>query len=231
MNAALIGATGLIGQLLLQKLIDTGCYENILLIGRKQPQYNENSSTKITFLACHQLNEISSLELPFSIDHAFCCLGTTIKQAGSQQAFIAVDKTACIDFVDKCQASSNFVVTALGASSQSKTFYNRIKGQTQEALAHLLAETQQADSPKRLWLFQPSLLLGKRNESRMLEDLAKGAFRFASGLFVGPLQQYRPIEAEQVAAAMLACAISAQDPEYDSIQRVIIVSNDQMQQS
>ncbi|MCK8047037.1 NAD-dependent epimerase/dehydratase family protein [Shewanella sp. 1CM18E] len=230
MNAALIGATGLIGQLLLQKLIDSDCYENILLIGRKQPQYNENSSTKITFIAC-QLTELSSLELPFCIEHAFCCLGTTIKQAGSQQAFIAVDKTACIDFVDKCQASSNFVVSALGASSQSKTFYNRIKGQTQEALVHLLAQTQHADSPKRLWLFQPSLLLGKRSESRMLEDLAKGAFRFASGLFIGPLQQYRPIEAEQVAAAMLACAISAQDPEYDSIQRVIVISNDEMQQS
>ncbi|WP_108945964.1 nucleoside-diphosphate sugar epimerase [Shewanella halifaxensis] len=227
MNAALIGATGLIGQLLLQKLIDSDCYENIVLIGRSAPQYQANGKTQVTFIAC-QLSEIATLTLPVAIDHAFCCLGTTIKQAGSQQAFIAVDKTACLDFISKCQASANFVVTALGANSQAKSFYNRVKGQTQEALSQLLAETQQAASPKRLWLFQPSLLLGKRSESRLLEDAAKNAFRFVSAVFVGPLHQYRPIAAEQVAAAMLSCAIAAQDPECESIQRVMIVSNKEM---
>ncbi len=227
MNAALIGATGLIGQLLLQKLIDTGCYENILLIGRKQPLYQEAEATKITFIQC-QLNELSALELPFNIDHAFCCLGTTIKQAGSQQAFIAVDKTACIDFIATCQAQANFVVTALGANSQSKSFYNRVKGETQEELSKALAQSQQASCPKRLWLFQPSLLLGHRNESRTLEGLGQKLSGVMSPLFVGRLFQYRPIAAEQVAAAMTAYAISAQDPEFSSTQRVTLVSNAEM---
>ncbi|MCL1145977.1 nucleoside-diphosphate sugar epimerase [Shewanella marinintestina] len=227
MNAALIGATGLIGQLLLQKLIDSGCYEHILLVGRKLPQYQETAATKVTFIQC-QLSQLPTLALPFNIDHAFCCLGTTIKQAGSQQAFIAVDKTACIEFITRCQANANFVITALGANSQSKAFYNRVKGEAQNELIDLLAKSQQASSPKRLWLFQPSLLLGKRGENRILEDAGKGLFSLISPLFIGPLHKYCPIEAEQVAASILAYAISAQDPDNASIQRVIVVSNAEM---
>ncbi|MGS0675033.1 nucleoside-diphosphate sugar epimerase [Shewanella sp. 0m-4] len=227
MNAAIIGATGLIGQLLLQKLIDSGCYEHILVLGRNQPKYRLTQNTQVTFLQC-QLNELSSLELPFTVGHAFCCLGTTIKQAGSQQAFIAVDKTACIDFIAKCEASNNYVVTALGANSQSKTFYNRVKGETQEALASLLNKNQQPTSPKRLWLFQPSLLLGERSNTRVLEDLGKSLSRLVSPLFIGALRQYHPIEAEKVANAMLAHALSALESNAASPQRVTLVANKEM---
>lgn len=234
MNAAIIGATGLIGQLLLQKLIDSGQYENILLLGRKQPAYRDTQGTKISFIEC-QLSELSPLELPFTIDHALCCLGTTIKKAGSQAAFIAVDKTACIDFIAKCQAMNNYVVTALGANSQSKTFYNRVKGETQEALAELLNQSQTPTSAKRLWLFQPSLLLGKRSETRLLEDIGKQLFRLISPMFIGPLKPYQPIEAEKVASAMLAHALSVQaepaqalSTQVTSAQLVTLVSNREM---
>ncbi|WP_299803430.1 NAD-dependent epimerase/dehydratase family protein [uncultured Shewanella sp.] len=209
MNAAIIGSTGLIGQHLLQKLIDSGQYENILVLGRKQPQYRSERDTQVCFVSC-QLSELHSLELPFTIEHAFCCLGTTIKKAGSQAAFVAVDKTACIDFIAKCGANYNFVVTALGANSQSKTFYNRVKGETQEALAAIITQAQQPTSTKRLWLFQPSLLLGERAEKRILEDLGKLLSKLISPLFIGSLKQYRPIEAERVASAMLAHAVSVQ---------------------
>ncbi|ABV88261.1 nucleoside-diphosphate sugar epimerase [Shewanella pealeana] len=239
MNAAIIGATGLIGQLLLQKLIDSGQYENILLLGRSQPHYRNEHSANVCFISC-QLSELPTLELPFSIDHAFCCLGTTIKKAGSQVAFIAVDKVACIDFIAKCQATNNYVVTALGANSQSKTFYNRVKGETQEALAELLNQSQTPTSAKRLWLFQPSLLLGKRSEARLLEDIGKQLFRLISPMFIGPLKQYRPIEAEKVASAMLAHALSVQaksvqalptqdrSTQVTSTQLVTLVSNREM---
>ncbi|MGS0683058.1 nucleoside-diphosphate sugar epimerase [Shewanella sp. 125m-7] len=229
MNAAIIGATGLIGQLLLQKLINSERYEHILVLGRKQPQYRLGQHTQITFLQC-QLSELSNLDLPYPIQQAFCCLGTTIKKAGSQAAFIAVDKTACIDFIARCQADNNYVVTALGANSQSKTFYNRIKGETQEELASLLDKNQQPSSPKRLWLFQPSLLLGERTETRLLEDIGKSFSRLISPLFVGVLQQYQPIEAEQVANSMFAHALSAQE-QPTSIQRVTLVSNIEMHSS
>ncbi|GIU19701.1 MULTISPECIES: NAD-dependent epimerase/dehydratase family protein [unclassified Shewanella] len=233
MNAAIIGATGLIGQHLLQKLIDSGQYENILVLGRKQPHYNNALATQVSFISC-SLSELQQLALPFTIDHAFCCLGTTIKKAGSQDAFIAVDKTACIDFIAKCQANCNYVVTALGANSQSKTFYNRVKGETQEALAEIITHSQQPRLTKRLWLFQPSLLLGKRSEARLLEDMGKQLFRLISPLFIGALKQYRPIEADKVANAMLAHALAVQaepvqaENASQSTQLVTLVSNNEM---
>lgn len=227
MNAAIIGATGLVGQHLLQKLIDSNQYENILLLGRSQPHYRNEQGTNVCFISC-QLNELPSLALPFVIEHAFCCLGTTIKKAGSQAAFIAVDKTACIEFIAKCQATHNYVVTALGANSQSKAFYNRVKGETQEALAELLTQSQTPTSAKRLWLFQPSLLLGERKEKRILEDIGKQLFKLISPLFIGSLKQYRPIEAEKVANSMLAHALSAQETQSASAQLVTLVVNQDM---
>ncbi|ABZ77582.1 nucleoside-diphosphate-sugar epimerase [Shewanella halifaxensis HAW-EB4] len=229
MNAAIIGATGLIGQLLLQKLIDSGQYENILVLGRKQPHYRNEHDTQVCFISC-QLSELASIELPFAIEHAFCCLGTTLKKAGSEAAFIAVDKTACIDFIAKCDASNNYVVTALGANSQSSTFYNRVKGETQEALAELLNQRQKPLSMKRLWLFQPSLLLGERKEKRTLEDMGKLLSKLISPLFIGSLKQYRPIEAEKVASAMLTHARSSQSQstQATSTQLVTLVSNNDM---
>ncbi|GIU28928.1 nucleoside-diphosphate sugar epimerase [Shewanella schlegeliana] len=242
MNAAIIGATGLIGQLLLQKLIDSGQYKNILVLGRNQPHYRNLHDTQVSFISC-QLSELPSLELPFAIEHAFCCLGTTIKKAGSQAAFIAVDKTACIDFIAKCDASKNYVVTALGANSQSSTFYNRVKGETQEALAEWLNQSQKPANPKRLWLFQPSLLLGERKEKRTLEDIGQLLSKLISPLFIGSLKQYRPIEAEKVASAMLAQALSVQglsvpaepaqalSTQAAPTQLVTLVSNDEMLKS
>lgn len=227
MNAAIIGATGLIGQLLLQKLIDSGQYENILVLGRKQPHYLNKQGTQVSFISC-QLSDLPSLVLPFAVEHAFCCLGTTIKKAGSQAAFIAVDKTACIEFIAKCEASNNYVVTALGANSQSSAFYNRIKGETQEALAEQLNQSQKPERSRRLWLFQPSLLLGERKENRTLEDIGKLLFKLISPLFIGSLKQYRPIEAEKVANSMLAHSLEAQKAQSASTQLVTLVVNQDM---
>ncbi|WP_394200533.1 nucleoside-diphosphate sugar epimerase [Shewanella waksmanii] len=194
MNAAIVGATGLVGQILLETMISSGLYENIWVVGRRRPAIEHSL---ITF-SQSELTDICALTPPFAIHHSYCCLGTTIKQAGSQTQFIAVDKTAVLDFVAVCKAQTNLVITALGANRHSKVFYNRIKGEVEQALI-LHCQKQQS----KLVLFQPSLLLGKRPQQRTLEDFGQALMPYLQWLMVGKLQQYQPIAAETVAKAML----------------------------
>jgi uncharacterized protein YbjT (DUF2867 family) len=136
------------------------------------------------------------------VDEAFCCLGTTIKKAGSQEAFRAVDHDAVLAFAKAAKQAgtrSFLVVTALGADTRSRVFYNRVKGEVQEALKGVGFES--------LVILQPSLLLGERAESRPGERAAIVASRVLAPL-LRPLAS-RPIEAHTVARAMLALAREA----------------------
>ncbi|WP_076540702.1 hypothetical protein [Shewanella sp. UCD-KL21] len=210
MNAAIIGATGLIGTNVLAGLLADERYHKVVVLGRRLPQLAEGThgSDKLSFIQC-QLEDIPTLSIPMDIDHAFCCLGTTIKQAGSQDNFKKVDVTAVIDFaklIQQHQLRSNrskpwsfLLVTALDANADSSIFYNRVKGEVQQALVAL-------NLPK-LMIFQPSLLLGQRQSQRALEDVGQRLFKLTSGLFIGPLVKYKPISGERVAKVMLQTAM------------------------
>ncbi|WP_394130560.1 nucleoside-diphosphate sugar epimerase [Shewanella maritima] len=242
MNAAIVGATGLIGQHLLIGLLQQVEYKTVYVIGRRLPEwFSEHHKTKPRFnnsqpLSSGQINklvfiqaeldEFPQVTLPEFINHAYCCLGTTIKKAGSQTQFIKVDKTAVIDFAHMILRSAEYlpdsareqhfkVVTAIGADPDSKIFYNKVKGEVQQSLMDLpLAE---------IYFYQPSLLIGKRDEHRFLEALGQSVFNVFSGVFVGPLQQYKPITAQAVANAMLLHTET--NPE-----RFQVISNKQMHQ-
>lgn len=131
----------------------------------------------------------------------FCCLGTTIKVAGSQQEFRKVDFTYTVQtcaIAVKNGADQIVAVTAVGANSRSKIFYNRIKGETEEALSKLPCQA--------IHILRPSLLLGERKESRSAERAGIGVMKSLSVLMIGPLKRYRPIEAKTVAHAMVLVA-------------------------
>ncbi|WP_192021527.1 nucleoside-diphosphate sugar epimerase [Shewanella sp. WPAGA9] len=233
MNAVIIGATGLIGQQLLQELLVNEAYEQVVVIGRRRPTINitQQGAAKLCFMQA-QLDQIPTLSLPVKIDHAFCCLGTTMKQAGSQVNFIKVDYQAVLDFgrLVVAHQSDNgtalFVVTALNANPNSKVFYNRIKGEIQRDLA-LLPITS-------IHYFQPSLLLGSRADKRTLEDIGQQFFAIASGVFIGPLAKYKPITGKLVADNMLAAAVKSNtelvsEPSL-ATKAVRIIDNKQMHQ-
>jgi uncharacterized protein YbjT (DUF2867 family) len=130
-------------------------------------------------------------------EDVYCCLGTTIKQAGSQAAFRRVD----FDYVAglagaaaRGGAKRLLVVSALGADSRSRVFYNRVKGEMEEAV--------RAAGVEKTLIFRPSLLSGPRALPRMGERIG-----LALGGVLGPLLgKYRPIHADLVAAAMLKAA-------------------------
>ncbi len=135
-------------------------------------------------------------------DDVFCCLGTTIRVAGSQAAFRAVDHDyplALGQLAKKVGAQRFLLISALGADAASKVFYNRTKGETERDLANLRLPA--------LWCMRPSLLDGDRAESRPGERVALVFGRAVAPLMLGPLRRYRPISTVAVARAMLRCAL------------------------
>ncbi len=139
---------------------------------------------------------------------AVCCLGTTIKTAGSQAAFRAVDYEAVIAFArlaKRVGVQHFIVVSAVGASSTSASFYSRVKGEMEAAL--------QAMNFATLSIVQPSLLLGERAEQRLGERIGQVVSLPLAPLLMGPLSPYRPIHGADVAKAMATLALGPM-PQY-----------------
>jgi len=138
-----------------------------------------------------------------TVDDVFCCLGTTIKKAGSQEAFRKVDFEAPLAIARASRdagASRYIIVTAVGADPGSAIFYNRVKGETEAALREL-------GFPGGLSVVRPSMLLGERGESRPAERFGMAVMKATRPLFAGGLARYRAIDAEAVARAMHAAAV------------------------
>lgn len=133
------------------------------------------------------------------VDACVCALGTTIRQAGSREAFLAVDRDLVIRVATIARAlgaKHMVLVSSVGASAQSDNFYLRVKGETERALGELGFE--------RLDLLRPGLLLGERSEKRAAEQWGQRLAPLANPLLRGPLRRYRAITATDVAAAAVA---------------------------
>lgn len=164
MIAVICGASGLVGSQLLRALLQDTEISQIVSVGRKSVKIQ---NPKLKEVLISSLAELSANQQELKGDIYFCCLGTTIKAAGSQENFKKVDFTAVVDFakvasLHNCKSFS--VVSASGANPRSMIYYNRIKGEMEESVKAL--------NLKRAIIFQPSLLLGKRTESRKGESLA-----------------------------------------------------------
>ncbi|WP_227977815.1 NAD(P)H-binding protein [Arenimonas daejeonensis] len=133
------------------------------------------------------------------LDAFICALGTTIRRAGNREAFLAVDRELVLRLAAIAHglgARQAILVSSVGASAQSGNFYLRVKGETERAISALGFE--------RVDLLRPGLLLGDREESRPGESIAKVLTPLTNPLLRGPLQRYRGIAADDVAAAAVA---------------------------
>ena len=193
-TALVAGATGLTGKHLLEFLLADGRYASVHALVRKaalQPHPK---------LSEHVINFESLGKLP-KADDAFCCLGATIRQAGSQAAFRKVDFDYVVNFATAAKAAGVkrfLVVSALGANAKSGVFYNHVKGEMENALKAINFES--------LHIFRPSFLLGERAEARMGERLGIAVFSALAPLMIGPARKVRPVEAKAVARAMVLAA-------------------------
>ena len=215
MSTALIaGASGLVGGFLLRQLLDTPGYDRVVAPGRRPLDLTHPKLVQVTV----DFASLDKVAADLRCDDAFCCLGTTIRQAGSRENFRAVDHAAVLALawaVRRNGARRFFVVSALGANAQSRVFYNRVKGEMEEALAVLDFKT--------LAVFRPSLLLGPRANPRLGERLGAAVMWLAEPLLLGRLRKYRAIEAEVVARAMLRCSFGRNG------EGVLVIPSDEIQ--
>ncbi|TWT06688.1 oxidoreductase [Planococcus sp. CPCC 101016] len=195
--ALLAGASGLVGNELLHILLDSPNYNQVkILVRRPLEMAHEKLEQVVT-----DFDKLDQYANYFDVDDVYCCLGTTIKKAGSQDAFKKVDYEYPLKMAElaKSQQVKNFlIITALGADADSKVFYSRTKGQLQVRLKKI--------GLTALHIFQPSLLLGERQEFRLGEKAATVLSPAISKLLKGKMKKYKPVEARDVALVMYEVA-------------------------
>lgn len=188
-HVLLAGATGLTGEHLLDRILSEPAVSRVIAPTRRHLAEH-----------VHLLNPVGDLldllpTLTGKLNTAFCCLGTTIAAAGSQEAFRAVDHDLVLAVAQRAKemgARHFLVISALGADTQSRVFYNRVKGEMEKAL--------QAQGWAQLTIARPSLLDGVRREFRLGERLAAPLMRLVPG-------KLRSIEATVLARALWRLAL------------------------
>lgn len=207
-KALLFGATGLIGSHLLQQALAAGELHVTAVTRRPLPVRHEHLTNLVT-----DFSRFDAHDWPQQVDVAFSCLGSTLKQAGSREAFHAIDHdlvVRCAQWSSRLGAQHFLAVSAIGVGRRSPVYYNRVKAETEQDLA--------AIGFRRLTLMQPSLLLGERDgPARAGEALAIRLAPLFGPLLAGPLSDYRPVLADDVARAMLA---RARQPGGEGVERL-----------
>lgn len=198
-TAIIIGATGLTGQALLDQLLHDDYFNYVIVFVRKKLDITHTKLTQYNI----DFNALDSYKDLIKGDVVFCCMGTTIKVAGSQDAFKKVDYTYPTEFA-KIARQNNvnafYLQSSVGADANSNNFYLKVKGETEQAIQHLNFNSFAS--------FRPSMLLGNRREFRMGEQIGKVVMQAISFMFIGKLKRYKAIHVNQVASAMIKYAKS-----------------------
>ena len=195
--ALVAGATGLVGGRLLRRLLARREYGEVRVLGRRPPPLEAGKLRNVAT----DFSNLDALGTDLAADDVYCCLGTTIRAAGSRAAFERVDYHMVVDLAraaHKAGAKRFLVVSAAGVSSRSPVFYSRVKARMEEAVLALPFEA--------VHVVRPSLLLGERRELRPGELLGQKLAPLLSRVMVGPLAAYRPIKADDVAGALVQLA-------------------------
>jgi uncharacterized protein YbjT (DUF2867 family) len=203
--ALLAGASGLVGGYVLDALLDAPDFGRVYVITRR-PLGREHPRIANRIV---QFDKLEAQLKGVTCQVAICCLGTTLKRAGSEQAFRQVDFDYVLAFARAArvaQAQRFVVVSSAGANPQSKSFYLRVKGEMEQALERLQFPS--------LDILQPGPLLGWRHEPRPLELLASVLMPVLNPLLGGAKQAYRGIAARKVGAAALGAGRSGRRGVY-----------------
>lgn len=198
MKALIVGATGLIGNELLQLLENDKTFTEIEIWVRKTINFNSNKlKVKIT-----DFDNLSDLQ-DFWADVVFCCVGTTIKKAMSKENFRKVDFDIPVNIagiVEKAGIQKYIIVSSVGADKDSDNFYLKTKGLMEEAISQ--------KSIYSIIFMHPSILLGNRKEFRFGEIIGKYIMQLAGFMLIANLKKYHSIHANTVAKAMIYAAKS-----------------------
>jgi len=196
-TAIILGASGLTGSFLLEKLLKDDRYEKIKLFSRKALQQDNPK----VFEKTGNLLELANFSTDFTGDEVYCCIGTTTKKTPDKDLYRNIDfgiPVAAVKLAKQNKIATFLVVSAMGANANSGIFYNKTKGEMEQAvLDEKIANT---------FILRPSLIGGERKESRLFEKLGVVVFKIIQPLFLGKFKKYKIIEAEHIAQAMINLA-------------------------
>lgn len=198
-TALIIGSTGLIGSQLLELLLESKEYAMITTFVKRDSGIQHPKLTQYII----DFDKPETFKKLVAGDDFFCTIGTTIKNAGSQEAFRKVDfeyPKAFATIALQNKVKQFLIISSLGADANSGNFYLKTKGEIQDFLKNCKFES--------VTVLQPSLLLGYRKEFRLGEKIGSFFLKLFSFVFIGSIKKYKPIQSEDVAGAMF---ISAQE--------------------
>ncbi len=199
-NAVVAGGTGLVGTELLKLLDQERRYGRITSLVRQETVAAGRVENRVV-----SFDDLDRSELP-EVDDAYCCLGTTRRVAGSDDAFRKVDFDYVLAYAraaHRAGAVRFLIVSAMGAKVESRFLYTRVKGQVEAAVSTL--------GFRVVGIARPSFLIGRRAKARGGETAALVLSHAVTPFMVGPLRRFRPIEARTVAAGLIHLAFNARE--------------------
>ena len=208
-TAIILGASGLTGSIVLEKLLNDDRYDTIKLFSRKRI---DGLPSKVKQYI-GDLLEFETFKKDFKGDDVFCCIGTTAKKTPNKTAYKAIDygiPVAAASLAKANKITTLVVVSSIGANSKSNVFYTRTKGEMERDVLSKKVEYT--------YILRPSIIDGNRKEQRLGEKIGLNVFKIFQPLFFGKLKKYKITEAEHIAQAMINLANS-------SSQEKIITSN------
>ena len=206
------GASGLVGSKLMELLCENVTVKKIIVLSRRPLEF-ENPKVQVVLTDFTRLQAFQGkLE---GADVMYCCIGTTIKKAGSRDAFRKVDYQIPYDLASlasRAEIPKLIIISSIGASPGSKNFYLRVKGEMERDIS--------ADFRfQKLAFLRPSLLLGDRQEFRFIERIMQLLMYLFSFVFVGRFARYRPVSDQTVAKAMISISNSVNNQKvYESVE-------------
>jgi uncharacterized protein YbjT (DUF2867 family) len=218
-KAILAGASGLVGSSLLQLLLSHKAFDVVVSLVRKPSGLQHEKLKEIVV----DFNKINSFSYLMKADVLFCCLGTTMRKAGSKASFVQVDLeyvTELARIAERNRIQKFIVISSVGAHPFSRNFYLRTKGEMERQLMACEIDSK--------YFVRPGLILGNRKEFRFGEWIASKFSRLFVPLLIQQWRKYRPVSADHIAICMLNLALSEEVSEiieYDLIEYYSVISN------
>lgn len=193
-SAIILGATGLTGGIVLQELLEDARYSKIILFSRSACEISHEKIEEHLI----DLFELENYKKDFVADDVFCCIGTTKAKTKDEALYKKIDygiPVAAAKLSAENGINNFIVISALGADAENKLFYNRVKG--------LMENTVLSKNIDTIYVMQPALIAGQREEKRWGEYVAKGLMKLVNPLLFGALKKYKSIHPETIASAMV----------------------------
>jgi len=215
-TAIILGATGLTGSILLEKLMNDDRYKTIKLFSRKEIVRLPSKVNQYV----GNLLELDQFKGDFTADEVYCCIGTTTKKTPDKAVYTAIDygiPVAAAKLSKENGIHTFIAVSAVGANAKSNIFYNKTKGEMERDML--------LEKIKHTHILQPSIIDGNRMEQRIGEKIGLALFKLLQPLFFGNLKKYKITEAKHIAQAMINLANSTSGVQIITSEKIKEIAN------